>query len=89
LPPDVNNSYDNFSIENDQIIRYGLKSVKNLGVDLIDYIISERNQSGKFDNIENFLERVGVRGLLTKRNVEALILSGALDSLGAKVLQES
>lgn len=88
LPPDVNLSFDNFSIENDTAIRYGLSSVKNLGSDVIKYMIEEREANGKFISMDDFLDRMsGFKGF-NKRSLEALIVSGCLDVLGEKELVE-
>lgn len=86
LPPDVNASYDNFSIDNDTTIRYGLSSVKNLGSDVIRYMIEEREKSGPFNSLEDFLERMSGHNGFTKRSLEALILAGCLDELGGASL---
>lgn len=84
LPPDVNLSYNSFTIDDDRTIRYGLSSVKNLGKDVISFLTENRSEHGKFSNLESFVERMsGYKGF-TKRSLEALIWSGALDSLGAK-----
>jgi len=84
LPPDVNKSFESFHIENDKTIRYGLSSVKNLGSDVIEFMIKERKNAGEFDSMSNFLERmVGHRGF-NKRSLEALIWSGSLDGLGLR-----
>ena len=80
--PDVNLSGSNYEIENDQTIRYGLSSVKNLGGDVIKFIISER-QNGKYQTLDDFLERMSLFQGFNKRSLEALITSGALDILGS------
>jgi DNA polymerase-3 subunit alpha len=85
-PPDVNKSFGNFAIEDDQTIRYGLNSVKNLGSDVIKFIIQERQENGTYQTMDDFLERVSSYPGLNKRSIEALILSGSLDELGSKVL---
>ncbi len=85
-PPDVNKSYYGFSIENDRTIRYGLSSVKNLGDDVIRYMIEHREETGAFANIEDFLEGIKALHNFNKRNLEALIWSGALDQVGEKSL---
>jgi DNA polymerase III subunit alpha len=84
LPPDVNLSYNSFTIDDDKTIRYGLSSVKNLGKDVIFYLTENRNLHGSFSNLENFVERMSGHKGFTKRSLEALIWSGALDSLGAR-----
>lgn len=84
LPPDVNTSFNSYNIENDTTIRYGLSSVKNLGVDVISHLIETRKSEGKFLDLSDFLKRMAVFQGFNKRSLEALIWSGALDSLGAQ-----
>jgi DNA polymerase III subunit alpha len=81
LPPSVNSSFGDYNIENDTTIRYGLNSVKMLGVDIVDFIISDRTKSGKYSNLDNFLKRIAECKGFSKRSLEALIWSGALDGL--------
>ncbi len=88
LPPDVNQSFDNFSIVDDTTIRYGLSSVKNLGSDVIAHMIEEREKGGRFIDIDNFLDRMSTFKGFNKRSLEALIVSGSLDELGEKELVE-
>jgi len=84
LPPDVNKSFESFHIQDDKTIRYGLNSVKNLGADVILYMIEARKKQGPFVSMSNFLERMaGFRGF-NKRGLEALIWSGSLDEIGQK-----
>jgi DNA polymerase III subunit alpha len=82
LPPDVNKSYQGFYIEDDKTIRYGLESVKNLGTDVIQYMINERKLGGEFASLQNLVERMAPCKGFNKRSIEALIWSGALDTLG-------
>lgn len=86
LPPDVNLSDHGYTIRDDKTIIYGLGSVKNLGADVIDHIIKERQKNGHYQDMEDFLDRVSEFPSFNKRSLEALIFSGALDLLGEKVL---
>lgn len=79
LPPDVNSSYLDFSVENGGI-RFGLLAIKNLGRGVINDIVKER-ENGKYKSLYDLCKRL-VGTELNKRAVEALIKSGALDSLG-------
>lgn len=81
LPPDVNESYANFSVVGDKI-RFGLAAVKNVGLSAIDSIIQARKQKGKFVSLLDFCEKVDGEGI-NKRLLESLIKCGAFDSLGA------
>jgi DNA polymerase-3 subunit alpha len=86
LPPDVNESFDGFSVvvgggENgEDQIRFGLFTIKNFGENITQAVIDERKANGPYTSLANFLERVNGRDL-NKKSLYALILSGALDSL--------
>ena len=80
LPPDVNKSFDGFTIENDDTIRYGFSSVKNLGTDVIKHIINSRSAK-PFQNLEDFLDRMSEFQGFSKKSLEALVYSGALDAM--------
>lgn len=86
LPPDVNASFWDFSIEErgDQppAIRFGLGAVKNVGQGPVD-VVSEARQSGKFRDINEFTRRVDLRKV-GKRALECMIRVGALDSFGER-----
>ncbi|MFA6604220.1 MAG: DNA polymerase III subunit alpha [Patescibacteria group bacterium] len=84
LPPDVNHSGNDFTYIDDQHIRFGLSAIKNLGTDMIEAVIAERARSGQvFKDIADFAARVGTKSF-NKKSLEALIRSGALDSLGER-----
>lgn len=79
LPPDVNSSLAGFTAQGDSI-KYGLLPIKNLGRGAINAIIEER-KNGRYKSLYDFCSRLtGTE--INKRAVEALIKSGALDSLG-------
>ncbi|MBQ6381606.1 MAG: DNA polymerase III subunit alpha [Clostridia bacterium] len=80
LPPSVNESAEYFSAGEKQI-RFGLLAIKNLGMGIIKKIIHEREQNGKYESFYDFLERN--YEVYNRRACESLILSGALDGLGA------
>lgn len=78
LPPDVNTSDMEFSVE-DNAIRFGLSAVKSLGRPTIEAIIDERNKS-RFTSMQDFISRLYTD--LNKRTLENLIKSGAFDTFG-------
>lgn len=80
LPPNVQYSFADFSGKNGKI-RFGLSAVKNIGTSLIDNIVRQRANGGAFKNMYDFCRRVMCRDL-NRRALEALIKSGAMDSLG-------
>ncbi len=81
LPPDVNDSYKEFTVS-DANIRFGLAAVKNVGEGAIDVIVQAR-QEGKFSSLFDFCERVDLKKV-NKRMIESLIKCGAFDTTGAK-----
>lgn len=78
-PPDINKSYDYFTIE-DEGIRYGLGALKNVGINNMSEILKERSQNGDFTNIFDFAKRVNSKAI-NKRQFESLIKAGAFDNL--------
>jgi DNA polymerase-3 subunit alpha len=87
LPPDVNRSGENFTIDNTeteaQAIRFGLAAIKNVGATAIRPIIVARDQGGPFKSIDDFCRRADLRNI-NKRALESMIKAGALDSLGKR-----
>lgn len=80
LPPDINKSRGSFHVEGDSI-RFGLTALKSVGSNFIENIIAERNRDGKFTDINDFMLRTRKIDM-NKRQLEVLIKSGSLDSLG-------
>jgi len=78
LPPDINKSMADFSVENNNI-RFGLTTIKNVGDSFVRKCVAEREERGEFKSLRNFSSRM--MGELNKRSVECLIKSGAFDSL--------
>lgn len=82
LPPDVNESFKDFTVIQDSI-RFGLAAVKNVGLSAIESILAARERHGSFSSIHKFCQRVDQR-LVNKRVVESLIKCGAFDSIGKR-----
>lgn len=80
LPPDVNESYANFTVIGDSI-RFGLLAIKNVGESAIDSIINMRQKNGKFKSLYDFTEKIDSR-LVNRKVLESLIKCGAMDSFG-------
>ncbi len=80
LPPDINESGGAFSVANGSI-RYGLNAVKSVGRSVVEAIVVEREENGKYKSLENFIERMSGKDN-NKRTVENLIKAGAFDSMG-------
>jgi DNA polymerase-3 subunit alpha len=62
-------------------IRFGLGAVKNAGQAAVELIIQEREQNGRFKDLNDFARRVDLRAV-GKRVLECLIKVGALDGFG-------
>ncbi len=86
LPPTVNNSELDFSIEqrgDGRAIRFGLGAIKNLGVGPVEHILDQRRAGGRFRDLEDFCHRVDTR-IVNKRALESLIKVGALDEFAPR-----
>lgn len=57
-------------------------AVKNVGDGYAEFIVNERNENGKFTDMSDFLLRTADAG--TKQMASALVLCGAMTSLGVK-----
>ena len=79
LPPCVNYSDSGFTADGNNI-RFGLMAIKNLGLGLIERLISEREKNGKYTSMYDFCIRNYSREF-NRKALEGLIKSGALDSL--------
>lgn len=80
LPPHVNDSGVVFQPSGENI-RFCLLAVRNLGKNLIERIIAEREKNGAFTGLRDFCRRMSGSDL-NKRALESLISCGALDGLG-------
>ena len=87
LPPDVNASGWDFEIEDidrKPNIRFGLGAIKNLGQAAMELVLTERQENGRFKDLNDFARRVDLRAV-GKRGLECLIKVGALDGFGGRV----
>jgi DNA polymerase-3 subunit alpha len=82
LPPDVNRSGLDFTVEG-AAVRFGLSAIKNVGESAIGSILEARQRHGPYRSLHELCGVVDLR-LVNKRVLEALVQSGALDSLGAR-----
>ena len=76
LPPDVNCSMADFHVSGNDI-RFGLLALKNISRQFADAIVSERAH-GDFLSLEDFIRRMADCAI-NKRQIEALVKSGAFD----------
>jgi DNA polymerase-3 subunit alpha len=94
LPPDINHSEMDFSIESCEAkngdcvsgIRFGLGAIKNVGEGPVQVILEARrpstgSESGAFRTLDDFCRRVDLRQV-NRRALESLIKAGAFDEFG-------
>lgn len=80
-PPDVNIGKFYFGVDLQGNVIYGFSAIKGVGERLVDHIVEEREAHGLFKDLFDFVYRVGTN-FLSKGTLEALVKSGALDSIG-------
>jgi DNA polymerase III subunit alpha len=80
LPPDINKSESDFTIEDKTNVRFGLSAIKNVGGAAIDTILSAQ-KTGRFTSLQDFAERVNLSAV-NKKTIESLIKAGAMDAFG-------
>ncbi len=80
LPPDVNESEKNFTVNKEGNIRFGLAAIKGVGESASESIIHERGK-GDYMTIYDFVRRVNLSSV-NARVLESLALSGAFDRFG-------
>jgi DNA polymerase-3 subunit alpha len=85
LNPDVNESSAHFTVNKAGAIRFGLAGIKGFGSNIVDMIIKEREENGLFEDVYDFMERMG--GIINRRSLESLVYAGAFDSFGCKRTQ--
>jgi len=81
LPPDVNSSAIQFTVEDNNIVRYGLGAIKGVGEAALAGIVTERQQGKAFSSLYDFCRRVDMKKI-NRRVMDSLLKAGALDSLG-------
>ncbi len=79
LPPDINTSGEDFTAVAYNEIRFGLRSVKDVGEKAVKNILEHR-KSGPFESVDDFVERVS-RGQADARVRTALARVGAFDAI--------
>jgi DNA polymerase-3 subunit alpha len=88
LPPDINHSQWDFSIEerpgSTTAIRFGLGGVKNVGEGPVQAVLEARESERLFANVDDFARRVDLRRV-GRRALESLTRVGGLDALGDRL----
>ena len=79
LPPDVNESQMEFTVENGKI-RFAMAAIKSLGRPTIQAILKERGVNGSFVSMQDFVTRMSTA--LNKRAIENFVKAGAFDTFG-------
>lgn len=91
LPPDVQKSFSDFSVEKldngKEAIRFGLNAIKNVGTEATIAIVKTREEKGKFKDLFDFCNKIDM-GQLNKKTIESLVMAGAFDSLQPNVKPE-
>jgi DNA polymerase-3 subunit alpha len=87
LPPDVNASDMDFSIEEvedgKQAVRFGLGAIKNVGEGPVYALLEARGADAPFKDLDDFCRRVDLRQV-NRRALESLIKAGALRPFGTR-----
>ena len=87
LPPDVNRSSVDFSVDwaedGREAVRFGLAAIKNIGASAVAELVVERDENGPFQSLEDFCRRAGSEAA-NRRVVESLAKVGALDAFGSR-----
>ena len=79
LPPDINKSLSEFSVE-DGNIRYALSAIKSVGAANMEAIVKNRQEKGAFKDLSDFIHRVDAKNI-NRRQIEQLVKAGAFDCL--------
>ena len=79
LGPDVNESIGDFSVNENGDIRFGMTAIKGVGSNVVEGIVNERSENGKFSSIFDLAKRLDTKAI-NKKSLEALSLAGAFDS---------
>ncbi len=79
LPPDVNESQMEFTVENGKI-RFAMAAIKSLGRPTIQAILKERGENGSFVSMQDFVTRMS--HALNRRAIENFVKAGAFDTFG-------
>lgn len=79
LPPDVNESQMEFTVENGKI-RFAMAAIKSLGRPTIQAILKERRENGSFISMQDFVTRMS--HALNRRAIENFVKAGAFDTFG-------
>ena len=89
LPPDINASQNDFTIEKNEksldglAIRFGFSAIKNVGTAAISNILTTREANKTFSSFTQFVRQTDGRKV-NKKTLECLIKVGCMDSFGTR-----
>jgi DNA polymerase-3 subunit alpha len=86
LPPDINKSDPDFSVEDvpespfGKGVRYALAAIKNVGGAAMEGLVTERKENGPFKSLGDFANRADPQNV-NKRLLENMVRAGAFQAL--------
>ena len=78
LPPDINHSSLEFTVEGAGKVRYGLAAIKGIGAASLGAMVHDRQQNGPFRSLSDLATRVNLHSA-GKKTLELMTLAGAMD----------
>ena len=81
LRPDINDCFADFKTDGEKFY-YALGGIKAVGYEAVSNIINERIANGRFESINDFLNRVNPKDI-NKLQLEGLVKSGAFDKINS------
>jgi DNA polymerase-3 subunit alpha len=82
LPPDINESSMEFTVPGKGKVRWGLAAIKGIGAGSVKPLVEERTKNGPFTSLFDMARRVNLHFDVSKKTMELLIKTGALDQFG-------
>ena len=79
LRPDINECFADFRTVDNKFY-YALGGIKAVGYEAISNVVKERTENGKFQSINDFLNRVNPKDM-NKLQLEGLVKAGAFDNI--------
>ena len=79
LRPDINECFADFRTVDNKFY-YALGGIKAVGYEAISNVVKERTKNGKFQSINDFLNRVNPKDM-NKLQLEGLVKAGAFDNI--------
>ncbi len=81
MPPSVKFSKQNFTVDKEGTIHFGLSSIKGVAKNAVDHIVTVREEKGPAKTLFEFVKRLDLK-ILNKKSLESLASVGALDAFG-------